>query len=117
MPNGVLSVIVPTYRRTMELRRCLVGLEQQRVRPLEVLVVARKSDSATLALLDEYGRTTDLPLRILTIDRPGVVAALNLALDNAHGDFVAMTDDDAVPRPDWIERLRRRFRCFQMRAG
>ncbi len=117
MRSSSLSVIVPTYRRTMELRRCLVGLEQQRVKPLEVLVVARNTDTPTLELLGEYARTTTLPLRILTVDRPGVVAALNTALDNARGDFVAMTDDDAVPRPDWVERLETTFATFPEAGG
>ena len=117
MSASSLTVIVPTYRRTMELRRCLVGLEQQHVRPLEVLVVARNSDTQTLASLDEYGRTTTLPLRVLTVDRPGVVAALNLALDNASGDFLAMTDDDAVPHPDWVKRLEAAFAAFPDAGG
>jgi glycosyltransferase involved in cell wall biosynthesis len=117
MRSSSLSVIVPTYRRTMELRRCLVGLERQLVKPLEVLVVARNTDTQTLELLDGYGRTTALPLRVLIVDRPGVVAALNLALDSARGDFVAMTDDDAVPHPDWVERLEAAFAAFPDAGG
>jgi len=117
MRSSSLTAIVPTYRRTTELLRCLVGLERQHVKPLEVLVVARKTDTPTLELLGEYDRTTTLPLRILTVDRPGVVAALNTALDNARGNFVAMTDDDAVPRPDWVERLDAAFTAFPDAGG
>jgi GT2 family glycosyltransferase len=34
-----------------------------------------------------------------------VIAAMNAALAHARGDIIALTDDDAEPRPDWLERL------------
>src|SRR5712692_3179201 len=41
--------------------------------------------------------------------RKGVVSAYNLGLKESKGDVVAFTDDDAVPKPDWIERLVRAY--------
>ncbi len=41
--------------------------------------------------------------------RKGVVSAYNLGLKESTGDVVAFTDDDAVPRSDWIERLARAY--------
>lgn len=111
------TVIVPTYRRAMELRRCLDGLALQRVRPLEVIVVVRNVDAAAKEVVRAAAGIDGLPLRVLEIDRPGVVAALNLALDNARGAFVAMTDDDAVPHADWIEKLEAAFAAFPAAGG
>jgi len=111
------TVIVPTYRRAMELRRCLDGLALQEVRPLEVIVVLRDVDTAAKEVVRAAADIDGLPLRVLEIDRPGVVAALNLALDNARGDFVAMTDDDAAPHADWIERLEAAFAAFPNAGG
>jgi GT2 family glycosyltransferase len=37
---------------------------------------------------------------------PGKNQALNAALPAAIGDLVVFTDDDAVPRPDWLRRFR-----------
>jgi hypothetical protein len=38
-----------------------------------------------------------------------MIAALNGGLDAASGELVAITDDDAVPRSDWLERIERHF--------
>jgi glycosyltransferase involved in cell wall biosynthesis len=37
------------------------------------------------------------------------VAALNAGLDAAQGDIIAITDDDAVPRPEWLARIETHF--------
>ena len=42
---------------------------------------------------------------VVLVDRPGQVAAMAAGLAATHTLLVAFTDDDAVPRPDWIERL------------
>jgi GT2 family glycosyltransferase len=49
-------------------------------------------------------------LKVLTVSRPGQVAALNAAIAVAVGDIVAFTDDDAAPRPDWLARIEGHFR-------
>ena len=41
--------------------------------------------------------------------RPGQVAALNAGLAAVEEDVVAITDDDSVPRPDWLARIAARF--------
>jgi glycosyltransferase involved in cell wall biosynthesis len=99
-----VSVIVPTYRRPQSLLACLEGLKGQTVPAHQVLVVHRADDSDTIAALDKLDRGS-LALERLTVREPGVVAALNVGLDHASGDIVAMTDDDAIPQPDWIARL------------
>jgi GT2 family glycosyltransferase len=47
-----------------------------------------------------------LPLTYLFEAKPGKNAALNLGLDVIEGDLVVLTDDDAVPRPDWLVQVR-----------
>jgi GT2 family glycosyltransferase len=48
-------------------------------------------------------------LRIALVEVPGQVAALNRGLDVATGDVIAITDDDAAPRPDWAQRIAAAF--------
>jgi GT2 family glycosyltransferase len=40
-----------------------------------------------------------------TVAAPGVLAAMGAGVQVALGQIIAFTDDDAVPRPDWLERL------------
>jgi glycosyltransferase involved in cell wall biosynthesis len=99
-----VSVIVPTYRRPESVLACLEGLRRQELPAFEVLVVHRADDAQTIAALERLDRT-GLAIQCLVVGEPGVVAALNAGLARASGDIVAMTDDDAVPQPDWIARL------------
>jgi cellulose synthase/poly-beta-1,6-N-acetylglucosamine synthase-like glycosyltransferase len=80
----------------------LAGLAAQGRTPDEVLVVVRREDEPTREVL---ARGWDLPLREVVVERPGAVAARNAGLEVARGDIVAFTDDDAVPRADWLTRL------------
>ena len=102
-----MSVIVPTYRRGKDLRRCLQGLSLQQRMPDEVLVIARPGDDETRDVLAEW--TTWPELRMVEVFIAGQVAALNAGLSAATGDIIAITDDDAVPRPDWIRQIEAHF--------
>jgi glycosyltransferase involved in cell wall biosynthesis len=108
MEEGLsVAVLIPTFRRPEELARCLSALAGQRRRPDRVLVVARAEDEPTrhVAAADHDGLTVE---RVL-VEAPGQIAALNAGLDALREDIVAITDDDCIPRPDWLERIERHF--------
>jgi cellulose synthase/poly-beta-1,6-N-acetylglucosamine synthase-like glycosyltransferase len=111
-----ITVLVPTYRRSQDLERCLIALQQQ-VRPVdEVLLTVRDTDSETWAFLASF-RAEGLPLRTVTVTVPGVVAAMNLGFEASQGDIVAVTDDDAAPHPDWLKRIEAYFLADEMIGG
>ncbi len=103
-----MSVVVPSYRRPDNLLACLDGLERQKRLPDQVVVVLRDEDVESQQRVAQWieasqrlgGRVT-----VAIIDRPGQIPAMNKGLQVANGDVVAFTDDDCVPRPDWIERM------------
>ncbi len=103
-----ITVIIPTYRRPQNLACCLEGLKKQVKPPDEVIIIARETDRQTWEFLKTFNPET-LCLNPLTVTVPGVIAALNLGLDAAQGEIIAITDDDAVPRPEWLERLETHF--------
>jgi cellulose synthase/poly-beta-1,6-N-acetylglucosamine synthase-like glycosyltransferase len=104
-----VTVLVPTYRRPADLARCLTALQRQSRAPDEVVVVARADDEATHACLRDPAVPGSLPLSVALVDVPGQVAALNRGLDAANGDVIAITDDDAAPHVDWVERIAAAF--------
>lgn len=98
-----VSVIVATFKRLEQLSTCLDGLEVQTTRAAEILVITYRDPES-----EEYvvGRAHDWPeLRLVKPDRPGSVAAYNAGLCAARMPLVAYVDDDAVPAPDWLERI------------
>jgi len=96
------GVVVPTLRRPTQLLACLEGLARQTRTPREVLVVHTREDSETTHLL---GGSLPLPVREVVVEGGGQVAALVAGTQLARAGIVAFIDDDAVPRPDWIEGL------------
>ena len=103
-----ITVIVPTYCRSVDLARCLTGFKQQ-IRPAdELIVVVRDTDRETWKFLETFDPGS-LPLKTVTVTLPGVIAAMNQGLDAAQGEIISFTDDDAVPHPDWLQRIENHF--------
>jgi cellulose synthase/poly-beta-1,6-N-acetylglucosamine synthase-like glycosyltransferase len=103
-----IALIVPTYRRPEDLRRCLNAIANQRRAAHQVIVVRRENDELAAAVL-QGSLPHGLSLTIVTVRAAGVVAALNAGLEAVETDIVAFTDDDAAPRPDWLQRIASRF--------
>ena len=102
-----LTVIIPTYRRSADLDRCLSGLAGQRRKPDQVIVVVRDDDEASMAVVSRWHDR--LPMQTCLISVPGVVQALNVALGSVTGDVVTITDDDTFALEDWLERIEAHF--------
>jgi cellulose synthase/poly-beta-1,6-N-acetylglucosamine synthase-like glycosyltransferase len=110
-----LTVAIPSYHRPADLRRALDALTRQE-RPVDgVIVVARKNDAETHAVVREF--LSVLPLDLQLVEKPGMVEANNRALDQATGDVISFTDDDAAPHPDWVRRIVQTFEDHPDLAG
>jgi len=96
-----VSVIVPTYKRPESLSRCLDALARQDRQADEILVAVRRTDPDSQEVVRERG----LPVRLVLVERPGVIAAMNAGVDASSGDVVCLTDDDAQPCRDWISQI------------
>ena len=99
-----IAVIIPTYRRSQDLSRCLSALKKQTRWADEVIVIVRDTDTETWSFLESF-EAENLPLRTAKVTVTGVVAAMNIGLDEATADIVAFTDDDAAPHQNWLARI------------
>lgn len=105
-----ITAIITTYRRPVDLARCLESFTKQ-IRPVdEVIVVVRDTDKETWERLDAI-KPASLPIYVTTVIEPGAIAALNKGLDAATGDIICITDDDAAPHPDWLQKIETYFLC------
>lgn len=103
-----ISVVVPTYRRPLDLARCLQALAKQFRVADEVIVTVRDTDAETQSFLETF--ICDLSnLQTIIVQKSGVVAAMNAALDIAEGDIIAFTDDDAAPHDNWLKTIEAHF--------
>lgn len=107
-PTRGISVLIPTYYRPDSLTRCLAALASQSRPADQVVIVHRNGDDATASVLAEW--SLRLPIDEVSIaEHGGVVAAMNAGLARCRGDVVAITDDDAAPRTEWLEMLEAYF--------
>jgi cellulose synthase/poly-beta-1,6-N-acetylglucosamine synthase-like glycosyltransferase len=109
------TVLIPTYRRPQDLSRCLLALQAQTKPVDQVIVVIRDTDTQTWEFLAQS--PPNLPLHTVKVTIPGVVAALNAGLAAVEGDIVSITDDDAAPHPDWLEKINAHFIADNRIAG
>ncbi len=102
-----LTVLVPSYRRPVSLLRCLEGLRSQTRLPDEIVVVLRDVDEESQQQLKQWVQHNQPVCRVemAIVTKPGQIVAMNRGLEVAQGDVVCFTDDDCVPRKDWLESL------------
>jgi len=95
------SVVVPAYNRAEPLQACLEALA--RATPptggFEVVVV---DDGSMPPLGDRIQPPAGLDLRLLRFENGGPAKARNRGAQAARGRWLAFTDDDCRPRPDWL---------------
>jgi len=101
-----VTVCVCTHDRPGYVRDCLDGLARQTVGPerFDILIVDSASTGdipAQLALM--ASRTTNA--RLLRVEEAGISIARNRGAYAANAAYVAYTDDDAIPAPDWVEQI------------
>ncbi|MGH9137818.1 MAG: glycosyltransferase family 2 protein [Acidimicrobiales bacterium] len=105
-PRPDIAVAVSTYQRPDRLARLVEGLERQTLGSdrFEVVIVDNGSADDTFEVLEKLAAGTELDLRPLRREENrGPAAARNAAWGATSAPFVAFTDDDCVPDPEWLE--------------
>jgi GT2 family glycosyltransferase len=102
----VASLIVCTRNRAAQLHRTLSSLEELRVScPWELILVDSASTDDTPRVLERFAATNALPVRIVSVQRPGLGRARNAGVRNARGHILVFTDDDCYPAPDFVDQV------------
>lgn len=99
------SVVIPSRNRPAQLRLCLDALARLDTVPesYEVIVVDDGSTPPYSCWLPEFdGR---LNLQLLRREGGGPGLARNAGADLARGRFLALTDDDCLPDPAWLNQF------------
>lgn len=106
MQQKLFSIIIPTYSRPAELANCLDALAAQCLAgdSFEVIVVDDGSPAPPDAVVQKFRDRLDITL--LATSHGGPAAARNHGAERALGRFLAFTDDDCRPAPDWLEALK-----------
>jgi len=107
-----ISVIIPTYNRFSQLKRCLASLATQDY-PADRFEIIVIDDGSR----DRAGQTKDVcrkakHVKYITARNKGRSAARNLGIKNAAGDIIAFIDDDCVVARDWISQIASLYKTY-----
>lgn len=109
-----VSVVVPTYKRTALLDRCLAALVAQEYPPdaYEIIVADDAASCETGRLVASWAARAPCLVRYIpVIASRGPAAARNRGWQAARGEVIAFTDDDCVPDPGWLRAGAAAFDC------
>jgi len=103
------SVIIPSYNRPDHLAACLESVAALRYPPalFEVVVVDDGGRVPLEAVVAPF--RSRLAVTLLRQAHAGPGAARNAGAAHGQGGFLAFTDDDCRPAPDWLQALAARL--------
>ncbi|MBA2677289.1 MAG: glycosyltransferase [Ktedonobacteraceae bacterium] len=104
-----VSVVVPTYKRSGYLERCLLALLAQDfpAGDFEILIVDDAASEQTRQQVEEWSARMAVEgytIRYLSTSKTahGPAAARNLGWHTAQSEIIAFTDDDCIPEQRWL---------------
>src|SRR5579862_6133441 len=104
MPSPIISVVIPAYGYPAGLDRLLTALARQECpATFEVLVMDDGSPEPLEPVTQPYRDV--LNIRYLRLANGGPARARNTGAREADGEWVAFTDHDCEPEPDWLAQL------------
>ena len=103
-----ISVIVCTYNRSHLLKGNLEALSCQQVQPgceWEVVVVDNNCTDDTARVVARAAEKFPTAIRRVEESKQGLSNARNRGIAEGRGRYLLFTDDDTVPRPDWVQSI------------
>jgi succinoglycan biosynthesis protein ExoM len=117
LPRVIVGIC--TYRRNDPLDNLLQSLRAVQDRgvglyKLGAVVVDDNPDGDARGVVESYATLLELGVHYVHSGQRNISIARNLAVGNSadRGDWVAMTDDDCEPSPDWIAEMLETQRAF-----
>lgn len=99
------TVFTPTFNRAATIHRPYESLRAQTFRDFEWLVIDDGSTDGTRAVVEQWQREADFPIRYIWQENRGKAGAHNRAIEEARGRFFLPLDDDDACLPQAMERL------------
>ncbi len=100
----LVSVVVPIYNVEKYLDECLLSIQNQTLKDIEVICVNDGSTDSSLDIINKYVRKDD---RFLLVDKPnsGYGDSMNVGFDKACGEYLGIVESDDFVEPDMFEKL------------
>ncbi len=100
-----VTFLVPAYNTASTIVSTIESILAQDAEGVRshIIVIDDGSTDSTPALVREFkARNPDADIMLLESDHRGEAAALNLGLDRATGEYIALVESDVTLSPDWL---------------
>jgi GT2 family glycosyltransferase len=101
-----MSIVMITYNRKDELKKCLGSLSNQIKKPDEVIVVDNNSTDGTVEMLKKKFPQVKI---IILPENKGLCFAANVGFKNSHGKYVGIIESDMTLTSNWVEEVIKEF--------
>ncbi len=99
-----LSIVVPVFNEEKYISSCLDSLQNQKVKPDEIIIVDNNCTDKTIQIAKKHKTT------IIKEKKQGMIYARNAGFNFAHGDILARCDADTILPKNWIKKIKENFK-------
>lgn len=104
MTKPLVSVIVPVYNTEKYLKECLDSVVNQTLKNIEIICVDDGSTDSSANILDQYA-ANDNRVRVIHKKNTGYGHSMNIGMDAATGEYLAIVESDDYIEPEMLETL------------
>ena len=103
MTQGLVSIIMPTYKCGRFIKKSIESVQAQTYRNWELIIVDDCSGDETIDIVLQMKKDDDRICLFQNASNSGAAVTRNTALRNAHGRWVAFLDSDDLWEPTKLE--------------
>jgi len=96
----LISVVIPNYNGAGCLGACLQSLRRQTYLKIEILIIDNASTDRSLEIVRQE---TPQAVLLCQARNLGFADAVNLGIEAARGEWIAVLNNDTEAAPDWLE--------------
>jgi glycosyltransferase involved in cell wall biosynthesis len=100
-----VSVVIPTLNEENYILECLKSIENQSIKPFEIIVSDGNSEDRTIEIVKNFSRKCKIPIRIVISKKRAASIQRQRGAEIARGDIIAFIDADSTAERDWIKKI------------
>jgi succinoglycan biosynthesis protein ExoM len=100
-----ISICIATYRRPDRLGLLLKDLDEQSLKPAEVVVVDNDADGSARATVERFRTTVSFPVHYDIQPARNIALTRNRSVELATGEWLAFVDDDERAPREWLQQM------------
>lgn len=99
-----LSVIVPVYKVETYIRECILSIQNQTIKDIEIIVINDGTPDRSIEKITDLA-FSDKRIKIVNKLNEGVSSARNLGIMISQGEYISFVDADDKVEPHFLENL------------